>query len=51
MNWLLQYRHGDVNYSIGSIVNNIIITVYGVRWILLNRLMEVNHFVNYINIA
>ena len=36
---------------IGNIVKNIIITVYGIRWILLNSLMEVNHFVNYINIA
>ena len=26
---------------IGNIVKNIIITVYGIRWILLNRVMQV----------
>ena len=25
--------HGDVKYSIGYIVNNILITMYGVRWV------------------
>ena len=33
-NWSLQNSHGDVKYSIGNIVNNIVITVYGVRWVL-----------------
>ena len=28
-NWQLEYSYGDVKYSIGSIVNNIVITVYG----------------------
>ena len=28
-NWLLQNSHGDVKYSIWSIVNNILITMYG----------------------
>ena len=32
-NWLLKNSHGDVQYSIGNIVNNILITMYGVRWI------------------
>ena len=26
-NWLLQNSHVDVNYSIGNIINNIVITV------------------------
>ena len=30
-NWQLQNSHGDVKYSIGNIVNNIVITVCGVR--------------------
>ena len=30
---LLQNSHGDVKYSIGNIVNNILITMYGVRWV------------------
>lgn len=29
-----QISHGDVMYSIGNIVNNIVITMYGVRWVL-----------------
>ena len=33
-NPLLQNIHGDVNYSIGNIVNNIVITMYGIRWVL-----------------
>ena len=32
-NWLLQNSHGDVKYSIGNIVNNILIIMYGVRWV------------------
>ena len=32
-NWLLQNRHGYIKYSIGNIVNNILITMYGVRWL------------------
>ena len=31
-NWLLQNSHGDVKYSIENIVNNSLITMYGVRW-------------------
>ena len=31
-NWLLQNNHGDVKYSIGNIVNIILITVYGYIW-------------------
>ena len=26
--------HDDIKYSIGNIVNNIVITVYGDRWVL-----------------
>ena len=33
-NWQLQSSHGDVNYSVGNIVNNIVVTMYGARWIL-----------------
>ena len=30
-NWLLQSSHGDVKYSIGNIINNILVTMYSVR--------------------
>lgn len=34
-NWLLQNSHGDVlKCSIGNIIKNIIITMYGVGWVL-----------------
>ena len=26
--------HGDVKYSIGNTVNNTVMTLYGVRWVL-----------------
>ena len=32
--WQLQNNHEGVKYSIGNIVNNIVTTVYGARWIL-----------------
>ena len=32
--WKLQNSHGDVKYSIGNIVNNIVITTYGAKCIL-----------------
>ena len=32
-NWKLQNSHGDVKYCIGNIVNNIVITMDGVRWV------------------
>lgn len=32
--WWLQDRHSDVNYSLENIINNIIIAMYGVRWVL-----------------
>ena len=32
--WLLQNSHGDVKYSIGNTVNNILMTTYGARWVL-----------------
>ena len=31
--WLLQNSHGNVNYSIGNTVSDIVITVHGARWI------------------
>ena len=34
--WWLQHSPEDVKYSIGSTVNNIVITMYGVRWALEN---------------
>ena len=33
-NSLLQNSHEDVKYSIANIVNNILITMHGVRWVL-----------------
>ena len=33
-NWQLQNSYGDVKHSIGNIVNDIVITMYGVRWVL-----------------
>ena len=32
-NWLLENNHGDVKCSIGNIVNNILRTLCGVRWV------------------
>ena len=32
-NWLLRNSPGDVKYSMGNVVNNIVITMYGVRWV------------------
>ena len=32
INWWLQNSHRDVNYSIGNIVNDIVITMYGASW-------------------
>ena len=31
---IVQNSHGDANYSTGNIANNIVITIYGTRWIL-----------------
>ena len=33
-NWKLQNSHGDVKYSTGNTVNNIVITMCGARWML-----------------
>ena len=33
-NWLLQNNHRDVRYSIGNVVNNTVITMYGATWLL-----------------
>ena len=33
-NWYIQNSHGDTKYRIGNIVNIIVITMYGARWVL-----------------
>ena len=33
-NWQLQNSHRDVKYSTGNMVNNIVITMCGARWVL-----------------
>ena len=33
-NWQLQNSHGDVKYSIENIAKNIVISMYGTRWVL-----------------
>ena len=33
-NQYLQTSHGDVQYGIGNIVNNIVITMCAIRWVL-----------------
>ena len=33
-NWQSQNSHGHVKYSLGSIASNIVITMFGVRWVL-----------------
>ena len=33
-NWWLQNSHEDIKCSIGNIVNNIVIAMYGARWVL-----------------
>lgn len=43
----LQNSHGDVKYSAGTIVNNIIMTMYSARWVL--ELLG-DHFMNYMNV-
>ena len=46
-NWYLQNSHGDVKYSLGNMVNNIVITMYGATWLLE---ISVGHFLSYINV-
>ena len=33
-NWQLQNNHRDVKYSVGNVVNNIVLIMYGVTWVL-----------------
>ena len=33
-NWWLQNSDGDVKYSTGNTVNNIVIAMYRIRWVL-----------------
>ena len=33
-NWKLQNSHRDVKHSTGNTVNNIVVTMYGARWVL-----------------
>ena len=42
-NWQLQNSHEDMNYNIGNIVNNTVITMYGVTY-------QGNQFIGYINV-
>ena len=47
-NWLSQNSHGDVKYSIGNIVNNILIIKYTVKWVidlLISKYVMSNHWV------
>ena len=45
--WQLQNSHGDVQYSTGDIVTNIVINMCGARWALdLSRV----DFIGYINV-
>ena len=44
-NWQLQNSHGDVKYSIENIVSNVVITVWGVQWLLMG-----DHFLSYVNV-
>ena len=46
-NWGLCNSHGDVKYSTGSIVSNIVITMCSVRWVL--GLLG-NHSVSRVNV-
>lgn len=32
-NWQWENSYGDINYSLGGIVYNIVITTHGVRWV------------------
>ena len=40
----LQNSHRDVKYSTGNIINDIVITMYGARWVLE---LSKDHFVKY----
>ena len=31
---MVRNSDGDIKYSIGNVVNNIAVTVYGLRWVL-----------------
>ena len=33
-NWYVQNRHGEVKYNGRNMANNIVITMYGARWVL-----------------
>ena len=33
-NWYLQNSQMDVKYNIRTVVNNIVITIYGARWVI-----------------
>ena len=43
--WLLQNSHGDIKYSIGNIVNSMLITMHGVRWV---QDLQDDHSISYI---
>ena len=46
-NWQLQNQYGNVKHSMGNIVNSIVITMCGARWLLD---LWGHHFVRYINV-
>ena len=43
----IQNSHRDVKYNIGNIVSNVVITMYGARWVLD---LVGDHIVSYANI-
>ena len=46
-NWQLQNSHGDIKYSLGNIVNTIVMTIHGIRCI---QDLLGGHLVRYINV-
>ena len=45
--WELHNSHRGVKYSTQNIINNIVITLYGARWV--PEILR-DHFINYINV-
>ena len=46
-NWQLQNSHKGIKYSIRNIVKNIVMSIYGVRWV---KNLSRDHLVSYINV-
>lgn len=49
-NCQLQNSRGDVKYRTENVVDSIVITIYGARWVLDFWWWGGNHFIRYINI-